>query len=1092
MDDAHPIISGKLDLVRVAMLGPLNLVAEDGSAVDLGGTRLRMLLVRLALEPGQVVPTDQLIDGLWGANPPSDANNALQSLVSRLRRSLRSGNGTVVESHPAGYRLAIGREDVDVYRFERLAARGREELRAERPADAAASLRAALELWRGTPMADVADAPFANTAIARLAELHATAVEDRVEADIRLGRHEEVLGELRTRLAEQPLRERLATLLVQALYLAGRQADALAVYGSTRRALADELGVEPSAELQRVHLSVLRNDPELTPAGAAEADRRGERRGRLPARLTSFVGRQRELREVVARLTEDRLVTLVGPGGAGKTRLSTEVAAAVAGELRGWFVELAGVGEAADVAGAVLTALGLHEIRMLESDVRRPGHPQEPVERLIEALAGQRCVIVLDNCEHLVGSAAELVDTLLAHCPGLRILATSREPLAITGEVVFPVGPLELPVPGAPARDVGATEAVRLFVDRAVAARPGFALDAGNVAAVAEICHRLDGLPLALELAAARLRSMTVEQVAARLDDRFRLLTAGSRTSMPRHRTLRAVVEWSWDLLEKPERILARRLSVFAASASVESATSVCAGEDLPGAEVLYVLASLVEKSLVEAFQGADGPRYRMLETVKAYAAERLAEAGERDQVHAAFDRYFLDLAEYADPYLRGADQVRWLARLSGDQENIISAVRHAADIGDADTAIRLAMATGWFWALAGRQREALALADRVVNLDGPAPDDARAALRLISSLGGPGMPDREFVERARKELAESNAMQRFPMLAMIEPMLALFTGDMDGALEAAERGRNHPDPWARAVAQLGRAFVAENEGHAEEAEREAIGALEEFRVLGDRWGQAMALGQLSERRTLRGDHQGAISAYEESVRLVRELGAIDDLPELLCRLAKQRARAGDLAGAEREIRLGLAGAQERASVESEGLLRCALADVLRRGGALAEAREQADKAARMLTGISRPVGHWNALFESATAALDVAEGRIEPAREALRRGFEAMLDVPDQPMIAILADGAAHLAMRAGDGACAAGLIGVGTALRGAPDLGNPELNELIVTIKATIGEPAYVAAYQAGAGVGRDDAFARLRGVLGSTQDVGPAPVR
>jgi tetratricopeptide (TPR) repeat protein len=561
---------------------------------------------------------------------------------------------------------------------------------------------------------------------------------------------------------------------------------------------------------------------------------------------------------------------------------------------------------------------------------------------------------------------------------------------------------------------------------------------------------------------------------------------------MPRHRTLRAVVEWSWDLLEKPERILARRLSVFASSASVDSATSVCADEDLLGADVLYVLASLVEKSLVEAYQGADGPRYRMLETVKAYAAERLTEAGEQNRVHAAFDRYFLDRAEYADPYLRGADQVRWLTRLSGDQENIIAAVRHAADIGDADTAIRLAMATGWFWALSGRQRDAVALADRVVNLDGPAPEDARATLRVLSALGGPGIPERDFVLRARKELAESNAMLRFPMLAMIEPMLALFTGDVTGALEAADRGRNHPDPWARAVAQLGRGFLAENEGRADDAEREAIAALEEFRVIGDRWGQAMALGQLSERRTLRGDHPGAIAAYEDSVRLVHELGAIDDLPELLARLAKQRARAGDLAGAEQDIRKGLASARERASVESEGLLLCALANVLRRRGALAQAREQVDQAVRALTGLTRSIGHWNAVYESTSAAIDLAEGRVEPAREALRRGFEAMSELPDLPVIAMVADGSAQLAMRAGDGACAARLIGVGTALRGAPDLGNPELAELAVTIKATIGEPAYTAAYQLGAGLGREDALTELRTILGSTQDVDPAPVR
>jgi predicted ATPase/DNA-binding SARP family transcriptional activator len=1063
------------------MLGPLRLAAEDGSPIDLGGARLRMLLARLALDPGQVVPTEALIDGLWGENPPSDATNALQSLVSRLRRSLRSDNGQVLESHPSGYRLVVARDDVDVYRFERLAARGRDELRAGRVAEAAATLRAALELWRGPAMADVAEAPFAGTATARLAELHAIAVEDRIEADIRLGRHEEVLAELRTRLSEQPLRERLSALLVKALYLAGRQADALAAYDATRRALADELGVEPSAELQQVHLAVLRRDPSLAPEPPPE-DKPAGRGGRLPARLTSFVGRSSELREVVGRLTDARLVTLVGPGGAGKTRLSTEVAAAA--ELPRWFVELAGVGESEDVAGAVLSALGLREIRMLESP-SGGRTPMDPVERLLEALAGQRALIVLDNCEHLITAAAALADTLLAHCSGLHILATSREPLAITGEVVFPVGPLELPALNAGLDEMRGTEAVRLFVDRAAAAHPGFTVDDQNAGAVAEICRRLDGLPLALELAAARLRSMTVEQVAARLDDRFRLLAAGSRTSMPRHRTLRAVVEWSWDLLEKPERVLARRLSVFASSADVDAASAVCADDDLPAEDLLYVLSSLVEKSFVETFDGAEGPRYRMLETVKAYAAERLAEAGEGARVHAAFDRYYLELAELADPQLRGADQVRWLRRMSGEQDNVVAAIRHAADIGDADTAIRLAMATGWYWALSGRQRDALALASRVVDLPGPAPAGARATLQLFGVLAGPGLPDKEFVIRARRDLAATDAMQRYPMLALLEPLMAMFTGDVPAALEAAERARVHPDPWARAVARLGRAFLAENEGQAAEAEREAVTAFEEFCGLGDRWGQAMSLGLISERRTLRGDHAGAIGAYEESVRLVHELGALDDLPELLARYAGQHARAGDLDAAERLLNEGLAAARGRASVDSEAQLLCAMAHVLRRRGNLAAATEHVDRAVAVVAGVPRPEGHWNALHETARGAIAIAEGRAEDARAALRRGFDAMLALPDLPVIAMIGDTAAHLVMFTGDAERAARLIGAGTALRGTPDLGNPELNELITNIRAVIGEPAYAAAYGSGAGLSREDALAELRTVLGSDQE-------
>jgi predicted ATPase/DNA-binding SARP family transcriptional activator len=1052
------------------MLGPLRLAADDGSAIELGGARLRMLLVRLALEPGRVVSTDSLIDGLWGDSPPGDAMNALQSLVSRLRRSLRADNGGLVESHPAGYRLAVRRDDIDVYRFEGLAEQGRDQLRAGRPEEAAGSLRAALELWRGPAMADVSEAPFAQAAGARLTELHTTALEDRIEADLQLGRHQEVLPELRTRLAEQPLRERLAALLIRALYQAGRQADALEVYDATRRALAEELGVEPSAELRRIHLAVLR--------GEEQQDRP---RSRLPARLTSFVGRRAELAEVVERLTSARLVTLAGPGGAGKTRLATEVAATVG--MSAWFVELAGVSEPADVPSAILTSLALREVRVLDS-ATAAHRPQDPMERVVEALTGQHALIVLDNCEHLITAAAEVADELLARCPGLRILATSREPLAITGEAVFPVGPLELPEPSASLDDARGTEAVRLFTDRAAAAHPAFVVDEHNVATVVEICRRLDGLPLALELAAARLRSMTLDQVAARLDDRFRLLTAGSRTSMPRHRTLRAVVEWSWDLLEKPERILARRLAVFAAPTSLESATAVCADDELPAADVLYVLASLLEKSLVEAVGGTDGPRYRMLETVRAYAAERLAEAGESDRLHARFDRFYLVMAEDIDPRLRGPEQLRWMARLSGEQDNMFAALRHAVDVRDADLAVRLAMASGWYWALSGRFAEATDLVRRVIDLPGPAPVHARATLRVIAAMGGPGMPEREVIQSIRSELATTDAMMHHPLLAMVEPMLAAFAGDMPAAWVALERAENHPDPWGRAAVHLGRAFLAENAGQVDDAERAANTALAAFRALGDRWGQALALGQISERRTLRADHDGAIEAYQESIRLASELGSLDDLPELRARLAAQRARAGDLDGAERDLRAGLAAARARASIESEAMLLCGLANLARRRGDLAAAREHLGTSNALLSCLDRPDGHWRAMHESTVAAVAVADDEPEVARTALRHALAALTEMMDLPVIATIAEGAAYLLMSTGDAGKAAELIGTGTGLRGTPDLGNTELAELIDKITAALGPEGYWKAYERGLGLDRDSALAALNDVLGQPQ--------
>ena len=1067
--------------MRVYLLGPLRLRAANDMPIDLGGTRVRMLLARLALDAGQVVGVPVLIDGLWGDNPPADATNALQSLVSRLRRSLKAADEQCLRSHPAGYLLDIAREDVDLHEFERVIADGRAELRADRAARAVELLGTAMELWRGLPFAGLTDAPFTDTATTRLTELHTAAREDLIEATIAIGGHDDVLAELRGLVADQPLRERPAILLVKALYLAGRQSDALAAYDTTRHALADELGVEPSAELRRVHLAVLRNDPELTPKKAPT-----QRGGRLPAPLTSFVGRDTELHDLLDRLTSARLVTLLGPGGAGKTRLATEVAAHRQGPS--WFVELAGVRDGEDVVAATLSAMGVRELRLHQSPTV-PAPVLDTVDRLVEALSAQQCLLVLDNCEHVITAAATLAATLLARCPGLHVLATSREPLAITGELSFPLGPLELPDGTASPSRIGETEAVRLFVDRAGAARPDFTLDEENAATVAEICRGLDGMPLALELAAARLRSMTVTQIADRLDDRFRLLTGGNRTSLPRHRTLRAVVEWSWDLLEKPERILARRLSVFPAGATVESAAAVCADERLPEQDVVYVLSSLVEKSLAEVSERANGnTRYRMLETVRAYAGERLAEADEVDQVRQRFTAYFLRFTEQAEPQLRGADQVYWLAKLVAEQDNTMTALRHAVDAKDADTATRMAVATGWYWMLSGRFTEALAVANRVLELPGSAPAAAKAALRTFTTMGrNEGLADQAELASLRDELEASRAMETYPMLAMMEPMLAAFSGDLASAERTLERATTHPDAWGRAGAGLGRAFLYENEGRPVEAHREAELALERFRELGDRWGQAMALSQLSERWSLRAEHDKAIAAYEESVRLISELGAKDDLPEHFARMAGQRFRAGDDVGGERDLRRALEMVERHSTAESEAIIRCALSTMYRQRGQYAEAWEQLDQSEAILNTMSRTIGQWKAMLLTARSGLLLVGDDVAGALRALAEALDGMTAMLDMPVVAMISDCTAQAVDRRGETELAARLIGIGTAVRGMPDLGNPELVTFRAVIVEKLGARAVEAAYDAGAALARDDAIAELRGVL---TDGGPPP--
>jgi predicted ATPase len=508
------------------------------------------------------------------------------------------------------------------------------------------------------------------------------------------------VADLEGLLAASPTRETLAALLMRALAADGRRGAALTVYERTRERLADELGADPSPPLAALHLELLRANGRPAPgaataAGPADPDRVGN----LPAALTSFLGREGDLGGVGALLREHRLVTLTGPGGAGKTRLAVEAARmTLAGDASpaetafpggAWLAELAPVTDPADVAPAVLGAFGLREQALLVTrqlharPANRPaagtGAPgtgeaddgqEDALERLIGALAGRRALLVLDNCEHLIAAAATLADRVLAHCPGLRVLATSREPLNIIGEALWPVGPL------------AESPAERLFAERAAAGAPGFALTAGNAPAVSRNCRALDGMPLAIELAAARTRTMMPAHIADRLDQRFRLLTGGSRTALPRHQTLRAVVDWSWDLLDDGERALLRRLSVFTGGAALEAAERVCAAAPVAAEDVLDLLTALADKSLLVVRQTEDGPRYRMLETIREYGRERLAEAGETEPLRRAHAAYFLRFAERAQPHLAWLAEAEDLAGRIGRRPESPAAGPAPADDG--------------------------------------------------------------------------------------------------------------------------------------------------------------------------------------------------------------------------------------------------------------------------------------------------------------------------------------------------------------------------------------------------------------------------
>ena len=700
------------------MLGSFEVRTDDGVLADMPGARLRGLLIALALEPGHAVPKATLVDWIWGERPPSDAANALQRLVSRLRKALPEG---LVEGQTDGYRLRVEPDAVDAVRFERLVGQARNDEDPRR----VRLLREALALWRGAAMQDVGlqDSAAFDAAVTRLEGLRLTAMEDRFDAEISLGHGVELVTELTDLVAAHPVRERLVAALMRALVATGRDTEALLVYQRTREALADALGVDPSPELSALHVALLRG----------ELGRREEnRKTNLRAELTSFVGKDADVAAVRELIAEHRLTTVIGPGGSGKTRLATETARTLLGDLPdgAWLVELAAIGADGDVAQSTLAALGLR-------DALLSGTPNaEPTDRLIAAIREREALLILDNCEHVIESAAAFAHRVLGECRRLRILATSREPLGITGEALWLVEPLALPEGDASPGEIESSPAVQLLRDRAGAVRRDLAvpyqLDGRTLSTMARVCRALDGIPLAIELAAARLRTMSLDQLASRLDDRFRLLTSGSRTALPRHKTLRAVVDWSWELLTDAERMVLRRLAVFSGGASLDAAERVCAGDGVEQEQVLELLTVLAEKSLLLT-EGNSAPRYRMLGTIKEYAGHRLAEAGESDLARHAHLAYVTGLTETAEPHLRRAEQLEWLATLEAEHDNIGSAMRGALAAGEAHAAMRLAAGAGWYWWLGGHRAEGIELIIAATKTPGEVSDEIRA---MVYALG--------------------------------------------------------------------------------------------------------------------------------------------------------------------------------------------------------------------------------------------------------------------------------------------------------------------------------------------------------------------
>ncbi|MFF5327045.1 BTAD domain-containing putative transcriptional regulator [Streptomyces rubradiris] len=1077
--------------MRFGVLGPLTVWDDEGVAVRVPEAKVRALLADLLAHDGGPVSADRLIDDLWGDRPPGRPAGALQAKVSQLRRVLGRDR---VQLQPAGYRLRLDDTDeVDAVRFRDLVDRARA---VDAPGDRVALLTEALGLWRGPAYADFADQDFARAAARRLTDQRLSVLEEQAEARLAAGEHVLLAGELADLVARHPLRERLRALLIRALYAAGRQSEALAAYEDLRARLVAELGVEPSPELAALHQAVLRQDPALSVAPRTAEAAPGEAEApaapptpapsNLPASLTPLIGRRDALDRVTGLLGAARLVTLTGPGGVGKTRLAVAAADALLGAASApelpdgaWFVEFAGVrgGAVADLAQVVAASLGISDHAPSAVPVSGTG-TRSPAHHLAAVLRDRRTLLVLDNCEHVVDAAAELTTLLLRTAPGLRVLATSQEPLGLPGEEVFLVEPLP------------PDDAVRLFTQRAAAAAPGFSLapDAGDDserAAVTEICRRLDGIPLALELAATRVRALGVRELAARLGDRFQLLASGRRGAPERQQTLRAVIDWSWELLSAPERIVLRRLAAFSDGCDLRAAEAVCAGDGVASAEVPDLVTRLVDRSLVVVVAGPTGPRYRLLESVAAYATERLHEMEDLAAVRDRHLRHYLALAERAEPELRGPGQRSWLARLDAESGNLRSALDEAvrrAAAGDPDQAARLATALAWWWLLRGRlaqaRRSLRAVLDTTTAADRRELTLLHAAFALLTGDRDPAtaLPDDTAVTHGTA-LADDTAG---PGPKRRARSLWLCAYGLFSAGAVADSGELNDraltlftaadDQWGTAAALGLRATLALVRGDLAGLGRDGRRSAALFRELGDRWGELQTVSPLAALAEIKGEYEEAVNRQYEGLRIARELGLAAEVSARLSGLGRLALLAHDWDRARDLHEQARRSAAEQGYKYGEIHAEMGLALGARRSGDLDAAEAHLRHLREGYADVSSQAGDHLLLAELGF----VAELRGDAGTAAAHhlRGLDVARAIDEPRALALSLEGLAGAAALRGTRAAAAGaalLLGAADAARrsvGAPlpPAERTDVDRVERAARAALGDAAFTRSFADG----------------------------
>jgi predicted ATPase/DNA-binding SARP family transcriptional activator len=986
-------------VVDVELLGRLG-VRIAGERVELKG-RQPALLAALAIAAPRPVAADTLADAIWGDDLPADPANALQQRISALRQTLDTERaGQTLVTVPGGYALQVDDERIDGRRFARLAAEGRALLAAGDHAAARERLVQALRLWYGPAFAGVADEPWAVVEAHRLRELRLAAIEDRIDADLALGFGPELVGELTELVAEEPLRERLCGQLMRALYRADRQGEALARYDETRRLLVDELGVDPGPALQRIHLQILdqADDLEVT---TLSTPRRARPATNLPARTRPVIGRETVIERVGELLAAGRLVTLTGPGGAGKTTVAIEAARRQPPPADGvWLVELAALSDGRAVPDAVAAAVGIGTGGI--------GGPTIDLDVLVEALADRALLLVLDNCEHLVADVARLAQGLLGRAAEGRVLATSREPLAVDGELVWSLPTLRVPEADATAvEEILTAPAVQLLVERIRAHDPTFMLDATGAAAASAIARRLDGIPLAIELAAARSRVLALPDLAVALDDRFAVLSSTRRDAPSRQRTLRGAIDWSWDLLEADGRTAWAALAVPVGGADRTMAASLLDAAGLPSAP-LDVLEELVDRSLLSLDTSTTPPRYRMLESLRAYGHERLRELGLDAPVHGrhavvvadALDRCHDD----ADPAAFGVD----LDGLSTWLDEARAALHWASRNGHRELTQRIAGRLGWLWLLRGLATEGLRWLDEALGaVDGAPPEHLDPnevdvdALLWASGLRATGADPHASAWAARSVAARSDPARQV-LAEVFAAVHRAHAGDVDaalrdlaGALEHARAVGGWPLGFVHVItAQMGR--IA---GRIDDVREHAQTALTLLTDAGVAWAQAQAIDIVVDAIDPAAEPARARRLATEGLELCRRRGFPELEGRMLLQLGAATHASGDTALARSYLEEAVELTAQAGSGPSLGFALLVAGAHARERGELEASREQLDRARELLAGTAMPYG-------SARAALElgrtlVALGDIERAAALTSEAVRLARDVADPDLLA-------------------------------------------------------------------------------------------